>query len=127
MWGYFCIGRERVRHLIDFDSRFVFTLNILDLESSILQPEERYDDTGGSRQNDSSYMGSSHLKNDTELKSLLEKIRDLMPTDGYKLKNPWQLNQFEILDDDLEKAFNTFIQRYESLTGEDLQSLKWQR
>lgn len=113
--------------MIDFDSRFVFTLNILDLESSILQPEERYDDTGGSRQNDSSYMGSSHLKNDTELKSLLEKIRDLMPTDGYKLKNPWQLNQFEILDDDLEKAFNTFIQRYESLTGEDLQSLKWQR
>jgi hypothetical protein len=59
--------------------------------------------------------GSDQLRDNTELQSLLQRIKDLIPEGGYVLKNPLKLNQIEILDDDLADAFAAFVNRYESL------------
>ncbi len=58
---------------------------------------------------------SIQLRNNAELQSLLQRIRDLIPEGGYIMKNPFKLNQLEILDDDLAAAFTAFVQKYESL------------
>lgn len=60
---------------------------------------------------------STQLRNNTELQSLHQKIRDLLPEGGYVIKNPLGLNQFEILDDDLADAFTAFVQKFESLVA----------
>lgn len=63
-------------------------------------------------------------KTDPQLIVYLQEIKDLVPEGGYRLRNPLGIIALEVLSDDLEQAFLKLIQRYEKITGEDLQRLK---
>lgn len=55
------------------------------------------------------------LESDNQLKMLLQNIKDLIPKGGYVLKNPFKLNQLEILDEKLERAFRAFRKRFDEI------------
>jgi len=63
---------------------------------------------------------SGFLETDTELNSRLAEIKGLIPTGGYKLKNPFQLNQLEIIGEELENAFLKFHARYKKLVADQV-------
>jgi len=65
------------------------------------------------------------LEKDSELAECLEKIKSLVPEGGYKVKNKFELVQFEFLDEDMDEAFWALIRRYEELTGEKLEPLRY--
>ncbi len=48
-----------------------------------------------------------------ELDEKFEKVSKFLT--GYKLKGPFQLNQFEILDEEIEKAINELLEYYRNL------------
>ena len=64
------------------------------------------------------------VENDIKLLECMDAIKALIPEDGYRVKNPFHWYPIEILDSALEEAFLALIQRYEELTGEDLQVLR---
>lgn len=70
-------------------------------------------------------LASPLFESDAELVALWAEIEALIPPGGYKLTNPFHLNQFEILSEAFEAAFLRLIEKYEALTGEDLQQLRY--